>query len=115
MTINSKYIFVVSMDVDPDKEALFNEVYDTEHIPNLLQVPGVHSATRIEGETFELSLGGVTRRIAHDGARYSVVYEIDGPQVLVSADWAKAGEAGRWPSQVRPYTRYRRHALYKVL
>ena len=44
MTINSKYIFVVSMDVDPDKEALFNEVYDTEHIPNLLQVPGVHTA-----------------------------------------------------------------------
>jgi hypothetical protein len=30
MTINSKYIFVASMDVDPDKEALFNEVYDTE-------------------------------------------------------------------------------------
>jgi hypothetical protein len=115
MAINSKYIFVVSMDVDPDKEVLFNEVYDTEHIPNLLQVPGVHSATRIKGETFELSLGGVTRTIAHEGARYSAVYEIDGPQVLVSSDWAKAGEAGRWPSQVRPYTRNRRHALYKVL
>jgi hypothetical protein len=48
MTINSKYIFVASMDVDPDKEALFNEVYDTEHIPNLLKVPGVHAATRIK-------------------------------------------------------------------
>jgi hypothetical protein len=44
MTINSKYIFVASMDVDPDKEALFNEVYDIEHIPNLLKVPGVHAA-----------------------------------------------------------------------
>ena len=29
MAVTSKYIFVVSMDVDPDKEALFNEVYDT--------------------------------------------------------------------------------------
>src|ERR1700716_3526026 len=48
MTINSKYIFVASMDVDADKEALFNEVYDIEHIPNLLKVPGVHAATRIE-------------------------------------------------------------------
>ena len=115
MTINSKYIFVASMDVDPDKEALFNEVYDTEHIPNLLRVPGVRAATRIKGEAFEFSIAGDTRTITHEGARYSAVYEIDGPHVLVSADWAKAGEAGRWPSQVRPYTRNRRHALYKVL
>jgi hypothetical protein len=115
MTINSKYIFVASMDVDPDKEALFNEVYDTEHIPNLLKVPGVHAATRIKGEAFELSIGGSPRTIVHEGARYSAVYEIDGPHVLVSPEWAKAGEAGRWPSQVRPYTRNRRHALYKIL
>jgi hypothetical protein len=115
MTINSKYIFVASMDVDPDKEVLFNEVYDTEHLPNLLKVPGVRAATRIKGEAFELSIGGSTRTIVHEGARYSAVYEIDGPHVLVSAEWAKAGETGRWPSQVRPYTRNRRHALYKVL
>ncbi len=36
MPINSKYVFVASMDVDLDKEDLFNEVYDTEHIPNLV-------------------------------------------------------------------------------
>jgi len=35
------YIFTVSMDVDADKEAIFNEVYDTEHCPELLKVPGV--------------------------------------------------------------------------
>jgi hypothetical protein len=33
MPIKSKYLFVASMDVDPDKETLFNEVYDTEHVP----------------------------------------------------------------------------------
>jgi hypothetical protein len=115
MAINSKYIFVASMDVDPDKETLFNEVYDTEHIPDLLKVPGVHAATRIKGEAFELSIGGGMRTIVHEGTRYSAVYEIDGPHVLVSPDWAKAGEAGRWPRQVRPYTRNRRHSLYKVL
>ena len=40
MPINSKYLFVASMDVDPDKEALFNEIYDAEHVPNLLKVAG---------------------------------------------------------------------------
>jgi MFS family permease len=42
------------MDVDADKEALFNEVYDTEHIPNLLKVPGVHGVTRMAGEPFAM-------------------------------------------------------------
>jgi hypothetical protein len=115
MPINSKYLFVASMDVDPDKEALFNEIYDAEHVPNLLKVPAVHAATRIKGEHFALKIGGGTKTIIHEGACYSTVYEIDGPHVLVSPEWAKAGEAGRWPSQVRPYTRNRTHALYKVL
>jgi hypothetical protein len=75
----------------------------------------VRAASRIKGEPFKLSIGGDTKTIVHEGARYSAVYEIDGPHVLVSREWAKAGEAGRWPSQVRPYTRNRRHALYRVL
>ena len=34
MPFKAKYIFVASMDVDPNKEDLFNEVYDTEHVPS---------------------------------------------------------------------------------
>jgi hypothetical protein len=114
MPIGSKYLFVASMDVDPDKEALFNEVYDTEHVPNLLKVPGVHGATRLVGEPFALNIGGAEKAIAQDGPRYSAIYEIDGPHVLVSPEWAEASEKGRWPAEVRPFTRNRRHALYKV-
>ena len=114
MPIKSKYVFVASMDVDPDKEALFNEVYDREHVPNLLQVPGVHAVTRIAGEPFAMSIGGEEKRVSHDGPRYTAIYEIDGPHVLTSAAWAKAVESGRWPGEVRPHTRNRRHALYRV-
>jgi hypothetical protein len=114
MPVQSKYVFIASMDVEPDKEALFNEVYDREHIPNLLRVPGVHAATRVQGEPFTLSIGGEEKKVAHEGASYCAIYEIDGPEVLTSAAWAKAGEAGRWPSEVRPFTRNRRHAVYKV-
>jgi hypothetical protein len=114
MAINTKYLFVVNMDVDADKEALFNEVYDTEHIPNLLKVPGVHAVTRMTGEPFTVSIGGAEKKVAHEGPRYSAMYEIDGPHVLVSREWASAVEAGRWPSHVRPFTHNRRHSLYKV-
>ena len=114
MPISSKYLFVASMDVAPEKEALFNEVYDTEHVPNLLKVPGVHAVTRIEGEPFAVSIGGEEKRIAPDGPRHSALYEIDGPHVLVSSEWAKAVETGRWPGEVRPFTTNRKHALYRV-
>ena len=43
---NTRYLFTASMDVDPEKEALFNEVYDTEHVPLLQKVPGVLAVTR---------------------------------------------------------------------
>ena len=115
MPITGKYLFVASMDVDPDKEALFNEVYDTEHVPNLLKVPGVRSAKRIKGEAFAVNIGGQETKREHDGPRYSAIYEIDDPSVLTSAAWKTAGEAGRWPGEVRPYTRNRKHAVYKVM
>jgi hypothetical protein len=114
MPIKSKYLFVASMDVDADKEALFNEVYDTEHVPNLLKVPGVHAVARMAGEPFSISIGGEEKRVAQDGPRHCALYEIDGPHVLVSREWAKASETGRWPGEVRPFTRNRRHTLFKL-
>jgi len=46
------------MDVDADKEALFNEVDDTEHSPTLLKVPGVWAVTRMQDAPFAVSIGG---------------------------------------------------------
>jgi len=111
MAITTKYLFIVSMDVAPDKEALFNEVYDGEHVPNLMQVPGVISVTRLTVEPLTVSMGGERRTVVAEGEpHYAAIYEIEGPQVLVSDAWAAAVEAGRWPREVRPYTRNRRHA-----
>ena len=114
MPIQSRYLFIASMDVDPDKDAIFNEVYDTEHIPSLLKVPGVRSVNRLKGEPFAVSIGGTVNQVAHKGPVYSAVYELDSPDVLTSPQWAAAVEAGRWPTAVRPYTRNRQHALFKV-
>jgi hypothetical protein len=114
MSISSKYVFIVSMDVDADKEALFNEVYDTEHVPLLSKVPGVHGVTRMAGVPFSMNLGGQELKKEHLGPRYTAIYEIDGPHVLVSPEWAKAGEQGRWPKEVRPFTRNRHHAVCKI-
>ena len=116
MPVTTKYIFIASMDVEPDKEALLNEVYDTEHVPALLKVPGVLSVTRYIAEPFTMSMGGEERSVAVGAEpKFSAVYEIDSPDVLVSDAWAEAVESGRWPEQVRPYTSNRRQVLRRVI
>lgn len=111
----AKYIFMVSMDVDPAHEDLFNEVYDTEHIPYLQEVEGVGNVTRAKGEPFAVSIGGEEKAVPAPSPVYTAIYEIDHPDVLKSAGWAAAVERGRWGPEVRPHTSNRQHALYRVL
>jgi hypothetical protein len=116
MVSKAKYIFSVSMDVDPDKEDLFNEVYDTEHIPLILKVPGIVSARRYKLEPLTMFIGGETRTIVMEGEpKYTAIYELEGADVLVGEGWARAVDSGRWPGEVRPYTRNRRHVLRKLV
>ena len=115
MAIQTRYLFSAAMDVDPAKDALFNEVYDTEHIPLIMKVPGVRSARRYTSVPLVMFIGGEKKTIVAEGEpKYSAVYELDSAEVLTSEAWAKAVDAGRWPTQVRPYTRNRRHVLKKL-
>ena len=116
MPIAAKYLFIVSMDVTRDREALFNEVYDTEHVPLLLKVPGVKAVTRLRTEPAAFNIGGERKVLDGAGhANYLALYEIDSPAVLLSKEWAEAGEKGRWPKEVRPYTSNRSHVVRKVI
>ncbi len=116
MPFQTRYVLIVSMDVKPDKEALFNEVYDTEHVPTLRDVPGVAAVYRLVNRPLQLCIGGELRQVDTSGEPgYSAVYEIETPEVLTSDAWAKAVEHGRWPQQVRPFTFNRRHVLREVL
>lgn len=116
MPITGKWIFTAAMDVDPDKEALFNEVYDREHLPFLRKVPGVISATRFKLDALSITMGGETKTVDTQGVpRYACILELEGPGVLTSPAFAKAVDQGRWPTHVRPYTRNRHHTLHKVI
>ena len=114
MSIEARYLFVVSMDVAPEKEALFHEVYDAEHVPYLLEVPGVRAVTRGEAEPFGLAIAGTVAPRPAARPRFVAIYEIDSPDVLASDAWAAAVERGRWGGEVRPFTTNRAHALYRV-
>jgi hypothetical protein len=115
MPASTKYLFIASMDVEPEYEDLFNEVYDSEHIPALLTVPGVRAITRIKGEAFDFAIAGTVKPTPAPSPIYSAIYEVDGPEVLSSPAWAEAVERGRWPTEVRPHTRNRSSCLYRII
>jgi len=116
MPIQSPYVFTAAMDVESDKDGVFNEVYDTEHVPLLLGVPGVLAVTRFKREPLTMVFGGERQTIVLESEpRYTALYELTHPEVLVSGEWARAVDQGRWPGEVRPYTRNRRHLLYRRL
>jgi hypothetical protein len=116
MPIQTKYIFSAAMDVEPDKEGLFNEVYDREHVPTLLKVPGVVSVARFKRQEVTLLIGGERKTVVVENEpAYLALYEIESPEILVSDAWGNAVDQGRWPGQVRPYTKNRRHVLYRKI
>jgi hypothetical protein len=100
MALDAKYLYVVRMDVAPDKEAEFNEVYDSEHIPTLLAVPGVLGAARYKTNT-------------PGQPRYVAIYEVASPDVPTSEAFRQAGDSGEWPHKIRPHTTNRSHIIYE--
>ena len=115
MLFETRYIWVVAMDVDPEREDLFNEVYDTEHIPDLLEVEGVVSVSRSKRVPANLTMGGETIAVGDDEPSYIAYYEVDDPEVINSEAWAAAVDKGRWSTEVRPYTRNRHVAMHRVM
>jgi hypothetical protein len=114
MAFQGRYLFTASMDVTPDKEALFHEVYDREHVPMLKDVPGIIAVARFKVEPLTMVIGGERKTIVVEGQpTFSAMYELESPEVLVSDAWAKAVDRGRWAPEVRPYTSNRKHVLYR--
>ena len=97
------YIYLVQMDITAELEDDFNRIYDTQHVPNILQAPGVLSCTRFKLESSDVE--GVPR--------YAAVYEIDSPDIPQTDGWKKESDKGDWASQIRPHTTNRTHILFK--
>jgi hypothetical protein len=99
------YIYLVQMNIPAEHEAEFNRVYDTEHVPMLSKVPGVHSVTRYRLESSE------DPRMQ----KYLAIYEVDSPDVVSSAAWQEAGEWGQWAPKIRPLTTERYRSFFKKI
>ena len=97
------YLYVVQMDVPAEKEADFNRIYDTQHVPELSKVPGVGRVTRYRLESTDVEAV----------AKYLAMYEIDTPDLPQTPTWKEASDRGDWATQIRPHTTNRSHHIFK--
>ncbi len=73
--LKGKGIFMVFTDVDPKHEEEFNAWYDTEHLSDVLAVPGVLSGARYSAYK--------------GGPKYLAVYELSSSDVFGSPGFQK--------------------------
>jgi len=95
-------LLAVWTDIAPEAEREFNEWYNTEHIPQLLGVPGFLSGRRyqaVEGEP-----------------KYLALYELTGPEVLKSDAFRQVRESPTaWSKKMIPLFRNTAIGEYRTI
>ena len=97
LTHATPYIFWVMMDVEPHREALFNELYDKEHLPLLMKLPARSTPFATAPRSRRAALSGRLRGRA------------DRPADVEA--WNDTSDIGRWKPEVRPYTYNKRYIV----
>lgn len=101
----SEYLYVVTMDIPSEHEAEFNRIYDTQHIPEIMKVPGVPGVKRYVLE----------KSTATGVARYLALYRVASADIPQSPAWVAASDTGDWKPKIRPHTTNKTHSLYREL
>ena len=91
MAKKGRGIFLVYTDIDPMHEDEFNAWYNTEHLPELLSLPGILDAARY---------------VAYKGVpRYLAVYELESAEALKTAEFQKwRANPSPWSRRISPTT-----------
>ena len=87
MATRGRGIFLVYTDVAPQHEAEFNEWYNTEHLAELLAVPGILAAARYEA--------------TKGGPKYLAAYELESVDVMQTPAF-KDRKRTPWGERVAP-------------
>jgi hypothetical protein len=99
----SPFVYVAQIAIPSGLERRFIELYDGEHIPALMRVPGVRACSRLK----------LMWSDTPDMPEYLAAYDVDAPDVPKSAEWKAASNTGLWPIEIRPHMTVRRHGMFE--
>lgn len=100
MEHKGRILLIVQTDIEPEMEEEFNRCYEEEHIPRLLNVPGVIMAGR-----------GINTA---NGQKYIAIYEHGNLDVQYTSAYKNAIET-EWTKKIRPYLRNFERHVYKAI
>jgi hypothetical protein len=91
------FCMMISFEIAPEDEAEFNEIYDNDHIPNILKLKGVVEVIR-----FKDSAPNEKGLLV-----YSALYLLAQENLHQTPEWKQLSDAGRWAPVIRPKIRSR--------
>jgi hypothetical protein len=101
----ASHFYMVTFEIAREDEKDFNDIYDTEHVPNILRVKGV--------------LGVIRFRDASPNAAgwlvYSALYLIERPDLPDTPEWKAASDTGRWAPVMRPRLKSRERRIGRIM
>jgi len=94
---NAPYCMMITFEISPADEAEFNEIYDTDHIPNILKLDGLLEVIRFRDAT------------ANDKGYlvYSALYLMATENLHLTPEWTALSDLGRWAPVIRPKVKSR--------
>jgi hypothetical protein len=106
MTIRSaaSHFYMVTFEIAEEDEALFNEIYDTEHVPNIMKVDGCLGVVRFRDK----------EKTPAGWLLYSAIYLLTQPDLPTTPQWKKASDTGRWAPMMRPRMKSRSQRLGSI-
>jgi hypothetical protein len=88
---------MITFEIAPEDEAEFNDIYDNDHIPNILKLKGV-----IEVIRFKDAVPNEKGLLV-----YSALYLLAQENLHQTPEWKVASDLGRWAPVIRPKVKSR--------
>lgn len=101
----ARHFYMVTFEIAREDEAEFNDIYDTEHVPNIRHVKGVLGVVRFK-DAAPNAAGWLV---------YSALYLLARPGVPDTPEWKAASDTGRWAPVMRPRLKSRQRRLGPIV
>ncbi|HEV7820207.1 MAG TPA: hypothetical protein VGO84_03450 [Burkholderiales bacterium] len=91
------YCMTITFEIAPEDEAEFNDIYDNDHVPTIMKLPGVKEVLRFRDA--EANASGYLV--------YTAIYFMTEPDLHETPEWKKLSDTGRWMPVIRPKVKSR--------
>lgn len=99
------FCMMITFEIAPEDEAEFNDIYDNDHIPNILKLKGVIEIIRFK-DAAPNEKGLLV---------YSAIYLLAQENLYQTPEWKELSDLGRWAPIIRPKVKSRTRRVGPVV